>query len=426
MDMKVATKKTDNYWLRVIIMLCMGWVTIWIYRSSLTPLFAEIQETVGVNSNTQMGMISSFYFAGSTFMQIPAGMLVDRFGKKKILIPGFIIFGLAAIVISRTTSLQIIYAASVFAGLGCGCYYGAAYSLSAESIPEKRKSVATAIINNGSAVGMGLGMILSSLLVKKMGLPWQTMMYFCAALIIVMLLLFTFGVKNVQPPKPEIKPEKEQAEVQESQTKEKAGLFSLKMLVCYLVYFGTCYGYYMVVTWLPTFLQEERGFQGVAIGFSSALVAFAAIPGALIFSRISDKYRHKKILIILILEIGAALMLFLTVIAPTSSILLIALILYGLLGKLAVEPILISYISDQANKKILGTTLGVSNFFGLSASIFAPTITGVISDASGTKVMGFYISIIIMLFSAVLFYVVSFYCSKKEELPSSDRANSIN
>ncbi len=413
MDTNVSSPKKENYWLRVVVMLCMGWVTIWIYRSSLTPLFSEIQQTVGVNSNTQMGMISSFYFTGSTFMQIPAGMLVDKLGKKKVLIPGFILFGIAAFVISRTSSLQVIYGASLFAGLGCGCYYGAAYSLSSEHIPTERKSVATAVINNGSAVGMGLGMILSSLLVKKMGLPWQSMMYLCVALILSMLVVFIFGVRNMKAPVVETKKTAEQASTEEAEPKQKAGLFSPKMLVCYLVYFGTCYGYYMVVTWLPTFLQEERGFQGLAIGFSSALVAFAAIPGALIFSRISDKYRDKKILIILILEISAASMLLLTVTAPTSTILLVALILYGLLGKLAVEPILISYISDQANKKILGTTLGVSNFFGLSASIFAPTITGVISDASGTKTMGFYISIIIMVISAILFYVISLYYSRK-------------
>ncbi len=33
-------------------------------------------------------------------MQIPAGYLVDKIGKKKVLIPGFILFALAALIIS--------------------------------------------------------------------------------------------------------------------------------------------------------------------------------------------------------------------------------------------------------------------------------------------------------------------------------------
>ncbi len=59
--------------------------------------------------------------------------------------------------------------------------------------------------------------------------------------------------------------------------------------MCYIL---RRYAYYMTVTWLPN-LGTERGFQGVAIGFSS-LVAFASIPGALFFSRLADKYMHKK------------------------------------------------------------------------------------------------------------------------------------
>ena len=184
-------------------------------------------------------------------------------------------------------------------------------------------------------------------------------------------------------------------------------LFSLKMITAYLLYFGTCYGYYMVVTWLPSFLQEERGFQGLAIGFSSALVAFSAIPGALFFSRLSDKHRNKKITFIFGLEIAAALMLLLTVLAPSSGILLVALILYGLLGKLAVEPIIISYIADSASKENYGTTFGVFNFFGMSSSVIAPALTGFISDNTGSKIMGFYISAIILVITTISFVMVN-------------------
>ena len=424
MESKSKSSKKDTYWMRVVVMLCMGWVTIWIYRSALPPLFSEIQGTVGNHSDTQMGMIASFYFAGSTFMQIPAGVLVDRFGKKIILIPGFLLFGIAALVISQTPSLQIIYAASVFAGLGCGCYYGAAYSITSENIPEEKRSVATAFINNGAAVGMGMGMILSSLLVKKIGLPWQSMMYLCLFLIAGTLLVFIFGLRSSK--KKSIKILDSNSSVQNPTIEhKKISLLSLRMLICYLIYFGTCYGYYMVVTWLPAFLQEERGFQGIAIGFSSALVAFAAIPGALIFSRLADKHREKNAALILVLELGAAMMLLITVLATNGTLLLISLILYGLLGKLAVEPILISYISEQADPKILGTTLGIANFFGLSASIFAPTVTGMISDVSGSKEAGFYVSIFIMIFSALLFYFISSHYAKKEKAILAIKMSSV-
>ncbi len=408
-EMNVEQQSTGmEYWKKVIIMLCLGWVTIWIYRSALTPIFPEIQETIGSYTNTQMGLISSCYFFGYTGMQIPAGILVDKLGKKKVLIPGFILFGIAAAMISMSQSISTIYIASVFAGIGCGSYYGSAYSLSSGSIPEEKRGLSTAIINSGSAVGMGLGLIGSSLIVKQMGMPWQTMMYICIVAIIAMLVIFIVVIK----------PEEETTVVEATKTKENTvpqekakldvkKLFSLKMITAYLLYFGTCYGYYMVVTWLPSFLQEERGFEGLAIGFSSALVAFSAIPGALFFSRLSDKYRDKKIKFIFGLEIAAALMLLLTVLAPSSGILLVALVLYGLLGKLAVEPIIISYIADSASKENYGTTFGVFNFFGMSSSVIAPALTGFISDNTGSKIMGFYISAIVLVITTISFVVVN-------------------
>ncbi|MFC6346683.1 MFS transporter [Vagococcus carniphilus] len=395
-----------EYWKKVIIMLCLGWVTIWIYRSALTPIFPEIQETIGKYTNTQMGLISSCYFFGYTGMQIPAGILVDKLGKKKVLIPGFILFGLAAVMISMSQSISTIYIASVFAGIGCGSYYGSAYSLSSESIPEEKRGLSTAIINSGSAVGMGLGLIGSSLIVKQMGMPWQTMMYICIVAIIAMLVIFIVVIKPEEKTVKVVKETEQEVPVEKTKMDVKK-LFSLKMITAYLLYFGTCYGYYMVVTWLPSFLQEERGFQGLAIGFSSALVAFSAIPGALFFSRLSDKHRNKKITFIFGLEITAALMLLLTVLAPSSGILLVALILYGLLGKLAVEPIIISYISDSASKENYGTTFGVFNFFGMSSSVIAPALTGFISDNTGSKIMGFYISAIILVITTISFVMVN-------------------
>ena len=73
-----------------------------------------------------------------------------------------------------------------------------------------------------------------------------------------------------------------------------------QMLGAYALYFATCYAYYLTDTWLPNFLSTERGFEGATIGLASSMVFFAAIPGALFFSRIADKFSHKKVSLIII------------------------------------------------------------------------------------------------------------------------------
>ncbi|GKX62675.1 MFS transporter [Pragia fontium] len=410
-DSVAKNSKTGGmeYWQKIIIILCLGWVAIWIYRTVLTPIFPEIQGTIGQHSDAEMGLIASFYFFAYTGMQIPAGILVDKFGKKVVLIPGFLLFTIAALVIGNATSLSMIYLGSLLAGIGCGSYYGSAYSLSSENIPAERRGLSTAIINSGSAIGMGIGLIASSFFVKSLQMDWQLMLYMIAAILLIMVLVFAIVIKTPQTaPKPVTQAAAAPVEdVPVPAAGGKKNLFTGKMIAAYVIYFATCYGYYMVVTWLPSFLQQERGFEGVAIGFSSALVAFSAIPGALFFSRMSDKFRDRKIGLIIFLELCAAVMLILTVIAPNSTILLIGLVLYGLLGKLAVEPILISYVADNAPKTGYGTSFGVFNFFGMSSSVIAPFLTGVISDQMGSKVMGFYISAIILVVGTAIFFMAN-------------------
>lgn len=404
-----------EYWQKIIILLCSGWVSIWIYRSALSPVYPQINASLGGNvSDTALGSIASFYFLGYVIMQIPAGFLVDMIGKKKVLIPGFIFFAIAALIISQASTITMIYVGSFIAGVGCGSFYGSAYSLTSQNIPVEKKSFSTAIVNSGSAIGSGLGMILSSYLVVQLGLPWQIMMYISMVMTVIMLFAFSLIIRNNKDDVAFNNQPDESLEEKAEESISLKTLFSPSMLFTYVLYFATCYAYYITVTWLPNYLGTERGFEGAAIGFSSSLVAFASIPGALFFSRLADKYMHRKVSFIVILELLAAAMLFITVQSSTSTYLMIALIMYGFLGKLAVEPIIISWLGENAPQVGIGTTLGVFNFFGMMSSVIAPTLTGSISDATGSKVMGFYIAVVLLVIGSILFLISNINKAKRK------------
>lgn len=401
-----------KYWHKIVVLLCLGWTVMWIYRPVLTAIFPEVQQTIGPQSNTALGLIASCYFFAYTAMQIPAGMLVDKFGKKAVVIPGFLLFTIAALMIGNAHSIIMIYIGSLLAGLGCGSYYGSAWSLSAENIPSEHRGFASAIINTGSALGMGISLLATSFLVKSLGMPWQYMLYIIAALLLCLVAGFAIIIKE----QPKIKQAKQHentantrsADQVESQTHS---FFSSQMVASYIMYFATCYGYYMIVSWLPNFLETERGFTGGSIGSASSLVAFAAIPGALIISKISDKYRNKRLLFIIALELIAAATLLTTVQSATITFLLAGLVFYGLFGKLTVEPILISHVAETAPKTNYGTSFGVFNFFGMSSSVIAPPLTGYLADFTGTKITGFYVAIAILIVATVLFFLLNMHKS---------------
>ncbi|MFT9816706.1 MFS transporter [Lysinibacillus sp. NPDC056185] len=410
-----TVKNDPNYYKKIIVALCLGWVVIWIYRTILTPIYPQIQESLGNISDTQVGLVASIYFFAYTGMQIPSGILVDKFGQKRVLIPAFIVFALAAFVIGTSSTITQVYIGALLAGLSTGSYYGAAFSLSAKYMPKDKKSFSNAIINSGAALGMVIGLVGSSVLVGGLEIKWNYMLYITSILIVAVTFVFALFVK--QDKKSPTEGTSEDKKIAQDADSQGMNLFSPKQLVIYFVYFATCYGYYMIVTWLPSFLVAEKGFEQGSVGYVAALVAITAVPGALIFSKYIDKNAHMRLKLILFLLIGAAVTISLTVFAPNPSVLYVALILYGLLGKLAIDPVLITYVSDSVPSDRVAKALGFFNFFGMSSSVVAPTLTGYIGDITGTKVLAFYIAAILLAVAAILFFLVVMLRENKATSP---------
>lgn len=396
-----------EYWKKLVIILCFGWVAIWIYRTVLTPIYPEIQSSLGNISDTEIGFIATFYFAAYCGGQVPASIIVEKIGQKVTLLCGFSLFTVGALIIANAPSIHIVYTGSTLAGLGCASFFCSAYSLSGQHVPQEQRAFASAIVNSGSAVGMGIGLIGSSILVKDIGLSWNYVLYISAAIIFAMVIIFSVVIK----PKSHVaKTNGTKSKLDNEKVNDQnSTLFKPEMIAVYFLYFCTCYGYYMIVTWLPSYLQTERGFEGAAIGGASALVAMIAVPGALFFSRMADKFESKvKVLrLVITLELIAALMLTFTVLSPNTTALMASLIVYGFIGKMALDPILISYVTENAPKLRMARALALFNLSGMSSSIIAPPLTGFISDMTGSKAIGFYLSATLLVSGVVIFTVIN-------------------
>lgn len=404
-------KIKNNYWKQIVIVSTLGWIVVWLNRTALTPIYPQLSEYFGGATDAKIGAISSFYFLGYVLMQIPSGILVDKFGKKTVLIPGFLLFALGTLLLASSKNLNMMYFGNVLAGVGSGTFYGVAFSLTNEYVPSKYRSVATAVVNCGTAIGSGIGMIASSYFVSQLGLPWQYMEWASLITILLMTVVFVFYIKKDNPRVQTINSNGIEEVEKKLTTKE---LFAPKMIGAYSIYFATCYAYYLVNTWLPNFLETERGFEGATIGLASSLIFVSSVPGALIFSRIADRYTDKKVELAVFLEIVAAASLYLAVMSTNKNILMLGLLLYGFFGKVVVEPIIISWLGEQVPRKGLATTLGVFNFLGMSSSVIAPSLTGKISDMTGSKINAFYISIVILIIGTTIFYLTNKLKESKE------------
>jgi MFS family permease len=410
-----AMPVSEKYWWKVVALCFFGWILMYADRTILNPVMGQIAQQYNL-SNTQLGLVNSLFFLTYAITQIPFGILGDKYGRRLIITLGFVLFGVTTYLSGIATGFGAFMLYRALTGVGEGAYYGPAYALATESIPTKKITLGTAIINSGMAFGTSGGYLLSSKLVLENGEHWSKPFLIMAIPTVIVGILFSALLKEkVVRPEDQGKV-KDEVKASKSQVKEKVSLksvFSNRNLLCtFILCFCSIYANFVILTWLPRFLQVERGFQGTSVGFIASLVPWASIPGALIFARISDKFKVTKKLVFILVPI-ALLSVFGIAFVTNKTLLILVLVLYGLTGKLALDPILVSYVTKNAQKGSLGTTLSVYNFVGMSGSILAPYVTGWISDSLGSMKVGFYLAAVLLLIGMVVF---SFASEQKQEL----------
>lgn len=385
------------YWWKVVLAFTLGTIFLNADRYILNPILGEIGLEYNLN-NTQLGLVNSIFFFTYTIAQIPAGTLSDKFGRKIILVPGFILFGIFTGVSGIMAGFTGFLVARALTGLTQATYYGPQFALSSEAIPNKRRSIGSAIINSGAALGISLGFISSSTLVLEWGINWRMMFYIFSVLTILCGLFIGFVVKEGKRQKKDVSNPVIDIETDISML---SLLKNRNLLITFIVLFCSIYGFTVIMTWLPKYLQVERGFQGSEIGFISSLVPWAAIPGSLFVGYLSDKYGKKKIFVFTLVPI-AAISLWATVYIQSIPLMIGALIIYGLFGKIALDPVLIATVSENVNPESYGRAFSLYNFIGMSSSIVAPSIAGYLADLTGSMAAGFYSAVIILGISLII------------------------
>ncbi|MCM3238283.1 MFS transporter [Heyndrickxia oleronia] len=405
MDTEVLRKKDDYvktkfkipYWWKVVLAFSLGWMFINANKYFLNPILDNIGLEYHLN-NSQLGLVNSIFFLTYTIAQIPAGSFSDKFGRKKLLVIGFILYGVLTGISGLMAGFTGFLVARAVAGLASATYYGPQFALSSEAIPAKNRTVGSAIINSGSGIGIALGFILSSTLVLDMGMSWRIPFYIFGVLTVLIGIFISLMVK-------EKKDMKEAPPIGTAESEEKVSVLSLlknrNLLVVFLVLFCSIYGFTVVVTWLPKFLLTERGFVGSEVGLISALVPLTAIPGALLFSYLTDKWGKKKPFAFILIPI-AAIALWATVYVKSVPLLIIALVIYGLFGKIALDPLLIAAVSENVKQKNYGVAFSLYNFMGMLSSVIAPFFTGLLADLTGSMASGFYSAVIILILGLVI------------------------
>ena len=399
----------------MVVLSCLGWVFMYADRTVLSPVLPLIGAEWSLDQS-QLGLIASVFFLAYTALQIPVGMLADRLGKHLILlVPGLLLLAVGTLLSGVAPSYGFLLFASVLAGLGQSTYFPTQFALSTAMVPQRYRSLSAAIINSGQAIGISVGLLIASYFALQLGGGWR--MPFVALALPTALVAVAFWV-FIREPKGSATagdpPRSEPAQEALVQTGEPArpqrstgSPWSRNHILIYLLNFCSLYGFFVILTWLPYYLQTARGYDGMAVGWISSLVPWMAVPGGLIASWLSDRLRLRREIGLLMLPV-AALALAAVPFITSQAGLVLALMVYGFTGKLALDPIVIALVADVTDRNAYGTVFGALNFAGMSSSIAAPYLTGLLADRIGTLDSGFYLAAALLVIGFVALALVRF------------------
>ena len=384
-----------GYWLKLVIIFFLGWIVIYAGRSVLSPLVGELQTQFGLTKAATGGIMSLFFLAYTLF-QIPSGILGDKIGRKQVLVTGFSLYAIFIAAIYFVPSFTIFLILWMLTGAAQGCYYGPQYALSSEAIPKKWITLGSAIIGSGMSFGIAMGYYLSSVMISVFNTSWKIPFVMVAMPIVIVTILMIVFIKD-----------KSKFSVA-SQTSEKTNFSQLfknrNLVLAYITIFCSIYGFFVIITWLPNYLEVERGMNKIEASQIASIVPWISIIGTLLCSYVSDKLGRRKPVVLFMMPLSL-IAIFSIVYCDSYAVLVAVLILYGFIGKISLNPVLIALVADNAPKASLSTAFGLYNFFGMAASICAPYFTGLIADKTGSLNSGFYLAAVITLvgITAMLF-----------------------
>lgn len=399
-------------WKALVALFFFGWMCFAADRLLLNPMQPLIRETFGIG-NAEFGLVMTVFLAVYGLMQIPVGMAADVFGCRRILVTGVFLSAVFTALYSTAESFAMLLCLRFCAGFSESCYYGPQCALASRYIPRNRRTLGFSIMCCGQPIGIAFGLTGASLLAYNLDLGWRLPCIIYGAF----TLLATLAVIRIVPKDLPAKAPCASAAAPSMPYLKRLGiLFGNRTYIALLVLgFIDMMVFLMMTTWVPVFLRETKLLSEEVLSWLSSSITWAAIPAALGWAWIADRFHCRKQLLVILFPVAAG-SLFLLKPADGVGLTTFALILYGMTGKLGIDAILTSLIADSAPDTLRSSAFGFYNAVSMTGATFSPVIHGMLRDATGCWDASFILSVFLLLTGA--FTVLAIFLKDKDSARS--------
>ena len=388
----------------------------YIDRVNISVAIIPMAAQYGWSATTQGAVLSSF-FVGYLLTQVAGGWLSDHFGGKVVLACGVLLWSLFTIVTPAAAAFGFValLLARVGMGMGEGVNFPAMYTLQARWIPLDERARSMAVNNSGIPLGTVFALVVSPIVVAHLGWPW--VFYLFGGLGIVWLAIWQMRAAATPAQHPQI----DAAELDyirahiapvELGSAPPIQAFLKHSAVWAIIVAHFCHNWslYVLLTWLPTFVNKGLGVNFASVGVFTMFPHIAYFVFLNVAGTVADRLIRGG------MEIGRVRKLMQTIgFGGVATALLIV-------GHVHSAPMAIAIMTagngifaftaggffvnhmDIAPRSA-GTLMGITNTIATIPGIIGVYVSGRILDATGSWAIVFDVAAGIALFGLV-FYLI--------------------
>ena len=350
------TKPTYYRWV-VLVIVCLFHVVNFADRANIGVAIPALRTEFGI-TNTQLGFMASIFFAGYCLIQIPAGWFISKFGNRGFVSLSMVGFSaMTALIGTASSAMQVIWYR-----FGLGIFEAPTPVGSNSTVkaffPPKERGTALGILTGATTAAVTLTPIVAAWIMVNYG--WRYIFYYFAIPGFILSVFWYIYIRRT----PQETPYCNAAECNYIETALPTGtkksaeigalgwfdgflrakkvdiidtnakVFTSRNIIgVALTYFFIQIVFYGILTWVPSYLVQAKGYSIIRMGWVAATPWAGGIVGNLLGGWVSDKYlfgRRKPMM--MISGIGTVLGMWAIINAPNDPVILgITMFLTGVL-----------------------------------------------------------------------------------------------
>lgn len=342
----------------------------YLVQVSPSVMTSDLMRAFKVNG-VGLGNLSACYFYAYLIMQIPVGILLDKFSPRFLTALAILICGLSTLVFSETNSLAMACISRAFIGFGAAFAAVSCFKAASLWFPPKRFALISGMCMTAAMLGAVGGQAPLSVLVEDYG--WRNSLKIVAAIGVILSLLYIVIIRD-----------KKQAATSKSTNKVSGNFFRIlrnKQAWLLSIYSGLAFAPVSVFggLWGVPFLQQAYDLSAseAAVAVSWIFIGFAV--GAPILGWLSDHMgKRKPIMMLGTILATLSLMFVIYGFAAHSASISLLLFIFGL----GASGFFISFAMIKEVFPILltATVLGFMNTFDSICEAISEPFVGIFLD----------------------------------------------